>query len=176
MYTSGVLSSAYCGTMLDHGVLVVGWGQEESSDGKPSEEYWIVKNSWGDTWGEDGYVRMKKLNHKQSPGECGMYMDASFPTASSNAIIEEAKKTDEDVGKRSMMPYSSEEEPSQKCKRSSCLRERLKGTGANAAVPTPPVSRGVDFDCTVENTAEAGWGRTSSCTERNTQSETGAED
>ena len=40
MYTSGVLSSAYCGTMLDHGVLVVGWGVEESSDGKPAEEYW----------------------------------------------------------------------------------------------------------------------------------------
>jgi len=96
MYTSGVLSSATCGTSLDHGVLVVGWGQEESSDGKPAEEYWIVKNSWGDSWGEDGYVRMKKLNRKQSPGECGMYMDASFPTASSSAIIEDAKIIDED--------------------------------------------------------------------------------
>merc|ERR1712182_6005 len=71
MYTWGVLSSATCGTSLDHGVLVVGWG-------------------------EDGYARMKKLNRKQSPGECGMYMDASFPTASSSAIIEDAKKIDED--------------------------------------------------------------------------------
>merc|ERR1711869_162174 len=96
MYTSGVLSSAYCGTMLDHGVLVVGWGVEESSDGKPAEEYWIVKNSWGGEWGEDGYVRMKKLNRKMSPGECGMYMDASYPTASSSAIADEPDASVED--------------------------------------------------------------------------------
>merc|ERR1711988_1550213 len=51
LYRSGVLDSASCGTQLDHGVLVVGYG----TDGK---DYWKVKNSWGATWGEEGYLRM----------------------------------------------------------------------------------------------------------------------
>merc|ERR1740138_1433779 len=42
-YTSGILSEA-CGTQLDHGVLAVGYN---SADG-----YWLVKNSWGSSWGE----------------------------------------------------------------------------------------------------------------------------
>lgn len=93
MYNSGVLSSPYCGTSLDHGVLVVGWGEETSSDGKKTEEFWIVKNSWGGAWGEEGYVRMKKQNGLKN-GECGMYMDASYPTAASDAKIAAAKLAD----------------------------------------------------------------------------------
>jgi C1A family cysteine protease len=53
LYKSGVLKSAYCGTQLDHGVGVVGYG---TTDDSFKTDYWKVKNSWGASWGMDGCV------------------------------------------------------------------------------------------------------------------------
>ncbi|XP_068659893.1 senescence-specific cysteine protease SAG39-like [Aristolochia californica] len=74
LYSGGV-SSGPCGTSLDHGVTVVGYGT--TSDGTM---YWLVKNSWGSSWGEEGYIRMQR-NVDAKEGLCGIAMDASYPTA-----------------------------------------------------------------------------------------------
>jgi C1A family cysteine protease len=72
LYFGGVIKSSWCGTNLDHGVLVVGYGTESGTD------YWILKNSWGGSWGEKGYFRI--LRGGDGPGICGIQMDASLPT------------------------------------------------------------------------------------------------
>ncbi|XP_024969380.1 low-temperature-induced cysteine proteinase-like [Cynara cardunculus var. scolymus] len=69
-YTSGIFTGQ-CGTALDHGVLAVGYGSENGKD------YWIVKNSWGDAWGESGFLKMER-NIKDSVGKCGIAMEASY--------------------------------------------------------------------------------------------------
>jgi len=71
-YKSGVFSGP-CGTSLDHGVLAVGY------DTGASTPYWIVKNSWGASWGLQGYILMAQ--GKGARGLCGINMAASYPKA-----------------------------------------------------------------------------------------------
>ncbi|KAM7251280.1 hypothetical protein ACFE04_023163 [Oxalis oulophora] len=66
--------SGECGTELDHGVTVVGYGVE--NDGT---KYWLVKNSWGSSWGEEGYIKMER-NVDAAEGLCGIAMEPSYPT------------------------------------------------------------------------------------------------
>jgi KDEL-tailed cysteine endopeptidase len=73
-YSSGVITSESCYTSLDHGVLIVGYGTENSND------YWLVKNSWADTWGDGGYVKIGRSSSTNDPGICGIAMDPSFPS------------------------------------------------------------------------------------------------
>jgi C1A family cysteine protease len=75
-YKTGVLDSAACGTKLDHGVLIVGYGSDSTS----GEDYWKVKNSWGPTWGESGYIRIEK-GDASPKGVCGINMQPVYPTA-----------------------------------------------------------------------------------------------
>jgi KDEL-tailed cysteine endopeptidase len=71
-YTSGILDASTCGTTLDHGVLVVGYGIDNG------KKYWNVKNSWGVTWGEQGYVRILRSDSTNNAGICGIAMDPSY--------------------------------------------------------------------------------------------------
>lgn len=73
LYTSGVLTGDACGTNLDHGVLVAGYGEEKGT------EYWLVKNSWGTSWGEDGYIKIGRSDSTKDAGVCGIAMQPSFP-------------------------------------------------------------------------------------------------
>jgi hypothetical protein len=73
-YKGGVLSGA-CGTELDHGIAAVGYGV--ASDGT---KYWVMKNSWGTSWGEAGYIRMER-DIADEEGLCGLAMQPSYPTA-----------------------------------------------------------------------------------------------
>ncbi|CAM6101489.1 unnamed protein product [Calypogeia fissa] len=71
LYTSGVFTGS-CGVNLDHAVTVVGY----CSDGVL--DYWIIKNSWGVTWGESGYIRMQRSTGTTS-GICGILSFPSYP-------------------------------------------------------------------------------------------------
>jgi len=52
LYSGGVIDDASCGTSLDHGVLAVGY------DDSANPPYYLVKNSWGASWGDNGYVKI----------------------------------------------------------------------------------------------------------------------
>jgi C1A family cysteine protease len=65
-YSSGILDSTACGTYLDHAVLVTGYGVENG------KEFWMVKNSWNTTWGDNGYIKLAIVDGN---GICGVQME-----------------------------------------------------------------------------------------------------
>jgi cathepsin L len=72
-YTGGILSSG-CGTNLDHGVLAVGYNTAEG--------YWLVKNSWGASWGDSGYIKLS-----QTGNVCGILNQPVYPTVSGSVSV-----------------------------------------------------------------------------------------
>jgi len=76
MYKSGVLTSG-CGTSLDHGVLAVGYGTDATAG-----DYWLVKNSWGTSWGASGYIKIGSATN-----QCGVLNQPIYPTASGSVAV-----------------------------------------------------------------------------------------
>jgi len=72
LYTSGIFDNTRCGTNLDHAVALVGYGSEGGQD------YYILRNSWGTTWGESGYMRI--ADNGDGAGICGVQSAAVYPT------------------------------------------------------------------------------------------------
>merc|ERR1712159_727084 len=92
-YKSGVFSGT-CGDKLDHGVLVVGYGTDSGKD------YWTVKNSWGTSWGLQGYIRLAKGKSTNTTGrtllggggggksgQCGLLKQPSYPVVSKSRLF-----------------------------------------------------------------------------------------
>jgi len=69
-YTGGIVTEDCGGWHLDHAVLAVGYGSEDG------QEYYIVKNSWAATWGENGYIR---LGIEDGIGVCGIQKSSLYP-------------------------------------------------------------------------------------------------
>jgi len=72
-YTSGIITkSDHCPTRIDHAIVAVGYGVEDGV------QYYIVRNSWGTSWGEDGFVRIGTDGGKK--GVCGIDQYVYYPT------------------------------------------------------------------------------------------------
>ncbi|TYH74371.1 hypothetical protein ES332_D05G394200v1 [Gossypium tomentosum] len=71
-YNGGVFKGD-CGNSLTHAVTIVGYGTSEEG-----LNYWLIKNSWGETWRENGYMRIQR-NVETQGGLCGIAMKASYP-------------------------------------------------------------------------------------------------
>lgn len=74
MYHSGIYDNTGCGTNLDHAVLAVGYGTDADS----GLEYWLIKNSWDVSWGDEGYMKMAIVD---GDGICGVQMNPLYPTS-----------------------------------------------------------------------------------------------
>ncbi|OEL30123.1 Senescence-specific cysteine protease SAG39 [Dichanthelium oligosanthes] len=70
-YQSGLMTGDGCGTTMNHAVAAIGYGTDDDGN-----QYWILKNSWGENWGEDGYMMLQR-----GTGACGISTMSSYPTA-----------------------------------------------------------------------------------------------
>jgi len=72
-YTGGIMNSKECGTSLDHAITAVGYGV------KDGQQYYIVRNSWGPTWGDAGYINIATQTGWFARGICGIQQTSVWP-------------------------------------------------------------------------------------------------
>jgi KDEL-tailed cysteine endopeptidase len=75
-YHSGVLSDPSCGTNLDHGVLAVGYDTDPTGG-----DYYNVKNSWGTSWGDKGFIKLARGDKAGNDGQCGILLMSTYVVA-----------------------------------------------------------------------------------------------
>jgi C1A family cysteine protease len=73
-YKQGIINTNNCGTTVNHAVLLIGYGEDIRRN-----LYWIIKNSWGSDWGENGYARIKRDMSTGLPGICGILQHIMYP-------------------------------------------------------------------------------------------------
>lgn len=78
LYGGGVMTG-FCGAILNHVVIAVGYGTLDGQD------YYLVKNSWGADWGDEGYILLGRGSKFGKTGQCGILMDPSYPVVESGA-------------------------------------------------------------------------------------------
>lgn len=76
MYSSGIIKACDKEAVINHAVVLVGYGKEQSDKSVPGSEdggklYWHVQNSWGSDWGEGGFIRLLRLDRHEEGGFCG---------------------------------------------------------------------------------------------------------
>lgn len=71
-YTGGVITTG-CGTTLDHAIVAVGYGTSNGQD------YFLVRNSWGTSWGNAGFAMIGQSSTNGAPGYCGINSDPAYP-------------------------------------------------------------------------------------------------
>mmetsp|Transcript_6152 Transcript_6152/g.3478 ORF Transcript_6152/g.3478 Transcript_6152/m.3478 type:complete len:103 (-) Transcript_6152:19-327(-) len=76
-YESGILDGDCSGSVsdLDHAITAVGYDSEDRTP------YWLLKNSWGTGWGENGYIRILRTDSGTSVGLCGIANYITYPIA-----------------------------------------------------------------------------------------------
>ncbi|KAK3136339.1 hypothetical protein QOZ80_5BG0432070 [Eleusine coracana subsp. coracana] len=78
LYRQGIFAGP-CGTNLTHQVAVIGYGRDYVETGGSGRDFWLIKNSWGDRWGEYGYMRLLRGGASAKEGTCGILLDAVYP-------------------------------------------------------------------------------------------------
>lgn len=81
-YGGGVIKECRTSNQINHGVVIIGYGEGLDQTERPPTtllKYWIVRNSWGQNWGESGYFRILRDKSLANYGLCHIYYYASVP-------------------------------------------------------------------------------------------------
>lgn len=73
-YKGGIITTGECSTFetpVDSAVTIVGYGHDHQA----KLDYWLIKNSWGKTWGDEGFARLSIVDN--GPGICNIQTEAS---------------------------------------------------------------------------------------------------